>query len=104
MAKTNYSKMSTKPKKEEEVVEEVVKDSIEIEQSTTEVTEPDPLPTGIVSGCSKLNVRKKPLATAEIIGTLDSGTTVTIYDEVGEFYKIGPTNEFCMKKYISVNK
>lgn len=99
MAKTNYNKMSNKPK--EDVIEETVVETAEVEV----VEEPAPAPEykkGVVVGCTKLNVRKAAKADAKILGTLDAGTTVTIYDEVGEFYKVGPTNEYCMKKFISV--
>lgn len=108
MAKTNYNKMSNKPKEDvkqnvESVIEETVVETAEVEN--VEAPTPAPAPEykkGVVVGCTKLNVRKAAKADAKIIGTLDAGTTVTIYDEVGEFYKVGPTNEYCMKKFISV--
>ena len=102
MAKTNYNKMSRKTPKEPKIET----GSFEIEQTTTEIpVEETPVPEfkkGIVNGCIKLNVRKEPKADAEIIGTLDAGSIVTVYDEIDGFYKVGPTNEYCMKKYISV--
>lgn len=106
MAKTNYNKMSNKPKEDvkkdvEPVIEETVVETAEVEV----VEEPTPAPEykkGVVVGCTKLNVRKAAKADAKIIGTLDAGASVTIYGETGEFYKVGPCNEYCMKKYISV--
>ena len=114
MAKTNYNKMANKAK--EDVKNEVVEtSSLEIEQTTNEVepTIEEPIvekkpekkaKKGVVTGCSKLNMRIAPNATATIRGTLDQGTTVIILGEEGEFYKIGnPENpDYCMKKYISV--
>lgn len=108
MAKTNYNKMA---KKAEDTAPVMEASSLDVEQVVEETVEPEveiteaPVPeykTGIVTGCTKLNVRIEPKATAKIIGTLDAGVSVTIYDEIGEFYKVGPTNEYCMKKYISV--
>lgn len=103
MSKTNYNKMSNTPPKNE-----VVKEAAPVEPVAEVVAEPvveapkPKLKKGVVVKCTKLNVRKAPKADAKILGTLDANTTVTIYDEVGDFYKIGPTEEYCMKNYISV--
>ena len=110
MAKTNYNKISNYPKPP---MNEAIQEAAPIEPVAEEVVEPvvepevveAPKPTrkkGVVVNCTKLNVRKAPKADAKILGTLDANTTVTIYDEVGNFYKIGPTEEYCMKNYISV--
>lgn len=107
MAKTNYNKMSDKPKSKVEASLEIETGSFEVEQITKDVETTKPVVNvkkGVVTGCTKLNVRKAPDATAEIIGTIDAGETVVIHDEIGSFYKVGNPDgdEYCMKKYISV--
>jgi uncharacterized protein YgiM (DUF1202 family) len=95
----NYNKISTENATAEpaaEVIEEVVETVVE--PPVLEVK------TGVVCKCSKLNVRAAADPNAKILGTLDAGTPVDIYGEEGEFYKIADCNEYCMKKYISVNR
>ena len=102
--KKNYSKMSTAP--QTEVIEnEAVVEAVEEPVEAPVVEEVKPM-TGVVVDCVKLNIRKAPRADATILTTIDKGTTVIIHEEVGDFYKIGDPNgkEYCMKKYISVNK
>lgn len=94
----NYNKISTEAAKVEpatEVVEEVIE---EVEAPVLEIR------TGIVCKCSKLNVRAAANPNAKILGILEAGTSVDIYGEEGEFYKIAECNEYCMKKYIQINK
>lgn len=107
MAKKNYNKMYNEPK--EDVIPEVVsfvEETAEVENKEPEIQEVPVLEVkkGIITGCIKLNVRKAPKTNAEILTTLDAGTTVIILDEIGDFYKIGNPDgsEYCMKKYISV--
>lgn len=97
--KKNYSKMSTAA--QPEVIENEVVETVEepVEVPVAEEVKPK---TGTVIGCTKLNVRKAPRVEAKILTTIDKGATVTILDEVGDFYEIGD-KEYCMKKYISVN-
>lgn len=96
----NYSKMSTATPVEE-IVNDAVVETVEAPIETPIVEEVKPK-TGVVIGCSKLNVRKAPKTEAKILTTINKGSTVTIHDEIGDFYKIGD-KEYCMKKYISVN-
>ena len=102
--KINYSKMSevTQP---EMIVNEDTVETVEAPVETPVVEEIKPV-TGVVVGCSKLNIRKAPNINAKVLTTIDKGTTVTIHEEIGDFYKIGNPDgkEYCMKKYISVNK
>lgn len=104
MAKTNYNKMSNKPKEEVKVNKpevEVVAEAPKAEEPDIAVTETK---TGVVVCKNFLNVRKGPSLSSEIAGTLPNGQEVVICDEEGDFYKIGnpDSNEFCMKKFISV--
>lgn len=119
MGKTNYNKMSNRPKEdvkpkfvettsidEMPVVEETVVP--ETEPVVTEVIVENKVKTGVVVDCVKLNVRNSPSPTAYIERTIDKGTEVEIADEVNGFYHVrkGTTTEgftgWCMKKYISI--
>jgi uncharacterized protein YgiM (DUF1202 family) len=115
MAKTNYNKMSNKPKAAEKAVVET--SSLEIEQSTNEIVEPvveesmadkPEIKTGVVVNCEKLNVRTNPHPTAHVELIIDKGTEVEIVRSEGDFYFVRKStategfNGWCMKKYISV--
>jgi hypothetical protein len=109
MARTNYNKMSNRQKDDikreyENVSVEITENEPVIEDTAVEKVVEAPVKKGVVVGCAKLNIRKAPKATAEIVGTLTAGTTVIIHDEIGDFYKIGNPDlgEYCMKKFISV--
>lgn len=117
MAKTNYNKMSTKPKEDvkkevEPVIEEVVS---EIESTTEDVTvevahkkSEKKVKIGVVANCEKLNVRTNPHPNAHVGLIINKGTEVEIVRSEGDFYFVrkGTTTEgfngWCMKKYISV--
>lgn len=107
-SKKNYSKISTEganAKQNEEVKVESTIAKAEADIVETVETKPE-TKQGIVVGCAKLNIRKEPKADAKIVGTLDQRTTVTIYGEEGNFYKIeNPEGgKYCMKKYIVIKK
>lgn len=100
--KTNYSKMSTDvkvddiveqvtPAVEDEIVEDVIIENV-VEETV-----------GTVIDCSKLNIRKEPNINAAIDGTIKRGDSVIIHEEIGDFYRIG-TNQYCMKKFIEIEK
>lgn len=64
-------------------------------------------PLGIVTDCSRLNVRAEPSGTAEIITTIPILTEVSIdiNASTDDFYKISTgtgIEGFCMRKYIAV--
>lgn len=69
----------------------------------------DEKPTiGIVTKCSKLNVRRQPDATDDknIICTIPVDAEVVIDDSTSDFYAITTKDGkhgFCMKEYISVD-
>ena len=96
MAKTNYNKMSNQPKEDVKNETKAVEETAAVAVTETK--------KGVVAGCTLLNVRKEPNLSAEVARTLSANQEVTIVDEEGDFYKIGnpDSNEFCMKKYISV--
>lgn len=107
MARRSYDRMyklyDAKENKELEdvkIVEEKKEDSLP--QVNTEV-EKKAAQAGKVIGGLSLNVRKKPMATAEIISTVKDGATVDILEEVNEeWYHIASPNGYVMKKYVQV--
>ena len=89
-------------KTEETIIEETVE--------TTEVVEEPaekPIPVGIVTDCSKLNIRKKANRTSDALAVVNAKTEVTIDPDYSnkEWYKVtlkDGTVGYCMKKYISI--
>ena len=77
----------------------------------TEPVNPEPVEevkTGIVTGCSKLNLRRKPAIKAEVACVIDKGTKVVIDKKAStkEWVKVTLDNGvegFCMKKFIQIN-
>ena len=108
MAKTNYNKMSNKPKEDVKNEIEVVVEETETEAPTPEKKPAKKVKIGVVSNCSKLNVRTNPHPNAHVELIIDKGTEVVIDGSEGDFYfvrKDNTTNGFngwCMKKYISI--
>lgn len=121
MSKRNYTNYSKKNENVEpelveavdvkmEPVDEVVEAVPEVVSTVAPVVEAVPeIPAiGVVANCSKLNVRIKPAAGAQVVTVIDAGTQVEIDESksTAEWYKvIVPTvNEgYCMRKFINVN-
>ena len=96
----NYSKQPDRPVVE--TVEEPVVQEPAVEPEVTPVT-------GVVSDCSRLNVRRSPAPTAAVVGIVDRGAAVQIDEEksTAEFYKVCTASGiegFCMKKFITVDQ
>lgn len=77
-----------------------------VEQDTA-IPEKKPDVTGIVTDCSKLNVRKAPSANAEVAAVIPALTEVIIDIDksTAEFYRVAAANGiqgFCMKKFIAI--
>lgn len=76
--------------------------------TTPEVTPKEPeVIFGVVTDCTKLNVRKTPDATAPIICTIPRNAEVEVLFEesTDEFYKVltaTGVEGFCMAKYIAI--
>ena len=76
--------------------------------TTPEVTTEEPeIIFGVVTDCTKLNVRKAPDATAPIICTIPRNAEVEVLFEesTDEFYKVltaTGVEGFCMAKYIAI--
>ena len=121
MAKKNYGQYYKKTKNETELEAPEVKMELKPGESTatTEyvpavginvepVAAPTPKPTtGIVTGCSKLNVRAEPETIADILCILDVNSEVMI--DMGksnrEWFKVTTASGidgYCMRKFIKI--
>lgn len=109
MANKNYNKMSkTKTELKTEPVEKVV-ETAEVVEEVIEQTVEEPVVTtvkGVVTDCVRLNVRKAPVKTADVLFTINADTVVVIdtAKSTDGWYQV-TTSEgdgFCMKDYIKV--
>ena len=101
MANKNCNKMSNNKNNEKEfkpeepeIVEEVSKQEKPVQ--------------GFVSGCKRLNVRKKPSINSDVVCVIDDGTEVLAIksDSTNEWLEVVAANGekgYCMKKYITTN-
>lgn len=85
--------------------------STAVEQGSVTIPEVTPEETvmlnGVVTNCVRLNVRKAPSSSAEIVCTIPRGTEVVILEDesTDEFYKVytaSGVDGFCMKQYVAV--
>lgn len=101
---TRYSKESAEIKEPVAEVEEIVVEEPKIEEVTVEESEPI---IGIVTDCTKLNVREQPSKTADILGVISAATELVIIEEESteDYYKICTSaglEGYCMKKFITI--
>lgn len=104
------AKREMKTVKTEEVnVEEMINETVapEVEEKVEEVTPKSSF--GIVTGCSKLNVRVKPNIKATVASVIDANTEVIVNldESTKDWYKVmvkGVNDGFCMKKFITIKK
>lgn len=124
MSKRDYTKYHNDPKPKanaapaevEEVVEQKVNTAPEVE---VEAQTPDPAAVpmveeakpivGIVANCERLNVRKSPSPTAEIICVIECGAKLSIdeAESTETFYKICAeigAEGYCMKRFIQIEE
>ena len=99
--KTNYNKIST-----ENTIEEKV-ETVAIPEEPVEQTEPIKIVTGIVSNCTKLNVRKEPKKNSDSLAVIDVKTKVDVEpgNSTDEWYKIttkAGVEGYCMKDFITL--
>ena len=100
----------------DEIVEEIneandsVEDAIEIDDSVSadEIVEETESLIGVVSGCTKLNIRKEPNITSEPVCIVPEKSVLLIDQDLStdEWYKVYTETGmegFCMKKYVTVN-
>lgn len=96
---TNYNKISTTPANVDQTNVE----------TTPAVVTPAPIEPveGVVTGCSRLNIRKEPSLTGEVICELPVDTTLMInHDKSTEEWfniclEIGGEG-YCMKKFVTI--
>lgn len=106
MSKTNYSKMSNKQKEVESTVTSGVSTS---EASIAEEPVVSKIKKGKVVCKNRLNIRKNPSLSAEIIGTLSNGQKVEVLlneapiDKEWSFV-VGETGieGYCMMQYLAM--
>lgn len=107
MSKKRYPRETFKNVDEHKL--EPVEEQVDvIEEAPEEVLEePQKITIGVVTNCTKLNVREAPNKDSSIICTIDCLTEVMIDDEesTDDFYKVciaSGTEGFCMKNFISI--
>lgn len=93
---TNYSKMSTTPA--------VVETTPEVDN--TPPAPPEPM-EGYVSGCRKLNIRKEPSLSSEVICEVFEGATLMIdqsesTDAWFRVYTEAGVEGYCMKSFVTI--
>lgn len=104
MARKNYSKMSTNPS---------VEPAVETEATTAPeepIVEPEVVQepvVGVVSGCGKLNIRKKPSMSGEIVCEVPLKTefVINIDKSTDEWYSVSNSDGvkgYCMKKFVTL--
>ena len=97
-----------KTKVEEPVVESVQEELKEVVETVKE--EPKEVPAvsfGVVSDCSRLNVRKKPNIKAKVVSVITDKTKVRIdnvasNDEWCKVYVKPEIEGYCMRKYLTI--
>lgn len=77
-------------------------ESVELEETTEEESS-----VGMVSGCTKLNIRVKPDINSDVVCVVSKDTVVIIdlEESTNDWYRVfteSGFNGFCMKQYITV--
>ena len=137
MAKHNYSQYSKKNENKIEtapevtvevqngVVSDVITEEVETvtetvtetatatettvtEEVKTEETKSAAVATGVVAGCTKLNVRSKPNTNGDVVAVINAGDEFSIDadESTDEWFKISTTNGvkgYCMRKFVNAN-
>lgn len=105
-SKKNYNKISAETAPVEEPKIDVIDEVMEAELQGKPIPE-EPVTIGVVSNCSRLNIRKKSNVNAEIIGraNMNDEVTVDLDKSTKTFYKIETKfglEGYCMKEYITI--
>lgn len=88
-----------------EVVQDIIEESNEEKQDTENQEEDVNVKEGIVSGCSKLNVRTEANIESDVVCVLNSDSKVYVYldDSTDDFYKIKTQDDvygYCKKDFV----
>lgn len=104
--------MNKSKKKVDKPAEETIDNVVETPGEHTEPTEaPEPVEEitkkGVVSGCFRLNVRKRPKSDAVVLDTIDKAAVVTIdvKGSVEGWYKVttkSGVKGYCMEQFIKI--
>lgn len=91
-----------------DVVEDSTVDSaaIKMEETTVKAATAPNVVTGVVANCTKLNVRAKPNASADVVCVLPAKAEVkiTIDKSTADWFKVHTAtgkNGYCMRKYVN---
>ena len=100
--KTNYNKISTEAAVEEKVDAAIVPEEPVVEEAPT-----IKIVKGVVSGCTKLNVRKEAKKDAKVLAVIDVKTKVEVEPDnsTDKWYKIitkDGVEGYCMKEFITL--
>lgn len=112
MSNKNYNKISTeKAKGFDEVIEEIAEEAAKeaLDEIAEEVEEALEYFEGVVSDCSKLNVRANPDTCAKVECVIDEGANVVIFPDksTDEWFNVATeagVEGYCMKKFISIKE
>lgn len=107
---SNYSKQKIKPESEEATVIRDIEHVIEDQTVIPEIIEPEATDTkimGVVSNCTRLNVREEPTTSAKVLTVIEADTEVQIIlnEEENGFSKViiaDGREGYCMSKYITI--
>lgn len=99
MSRQDYTKFV-----KHEITKQDVIEPVEIQNGVEEKVEQISI-VGIVTDCEKLNVRKEPRATANVVCEIPVNSEVTIFEDesTSDFYKVctaAGAEGFCMRKFI----
>lgn len=99
--KANPAKISTEPATEEKV------ETVVTPEETIEEADAIKIVKGVVSNCTKLNVRKEPKKGAEVLVVIDAKSNVDVEPDnsTDKWYKISTKNGiegYCMKDFITL--
>lgn len=114
LAKKNYSQYYKNSKNEETVVERAAEPefvpAVDVVIEPVAAPAPAPAPkttTGVVFGCSKLNVRVEPETTADIACIIDANSEVKIdrANSTKDWFKVttaSGVDGYCMRKFVKI--
>lgn len=94
---------------EETPVVDVIVEPVAETETGKKKSKPAKSATGIVSGCTKLNIRVKPNATADVLCTVDAKSELKIDESKTnkDWYSVCTSDGvegYCMRKFVEVNQ
>jgi uncharacterized protein YgiM (DUF1202 family) len=97
-------------KVEEPIIEETIVEETVVEEPVVEEvveTVAKPISVGVVTGCSKLNIRKKANSNGDVLTVVNAKTELTIDPDYSnkEWFKVtlkDGTVGYCMKKFVTI--